>query len=138
MKCTSCKDPYIDAEQECKHQCDDETECKNNGDCVEDHDGVRVTEPYKHTNFDRFSRPRNAGVRKTLGRQGVKVVWSHSYTQNTDAKTNVTSQVETKLLIGNINVIMVVNVSIQTINQPMKLGNIACARFNTEVSIENM
>ena len=73
-----------------------------------------------------------------MGRQGVRDVWSRSYTQNTDAKTNVTSQVETKLLIGNINVIMVVNVSIQAINQPMKLDNIACARFNTEVSTEKL
>ena len=138
MKCTSCKDPYINAEQFCKHQCDSETECKNNGKCVKDNDGVSETvvrSPHhvsKHTLI--VLRLRNASVPKTLGRQDVKVVWNHTFIQNTDAETNVTSQIGTKLLIGNINAVMVENVLIQAINQPMKLGNIAYAPFNTEVS----
>ena len=141
MKCTSCKDPYINAEQFCKHQCDSETECKNNGKCVKDNDGVSETVVRLPHHVSKQTlivlRLRNASVPKTLGRQDVKVVWNHTFIQNTDAETNVTSQIGTKLLIGNINAVMMGNVLIQAISPPMKLDTIACALFNTEVSVQN-
>ena len=40
MKCTTCKDPFIDPDLDCKNQCDQENPCENGGKCVEGEDGV--------------------------------------------------------------------------------------------------
>ena len=143
MKCTSCKDPYINADEFCKHQCDDVIACRNSGECIADNEGVRVPISYIGTimsyncKLKQLSRPRPASVPRTLGHQDVKVVWNHTFIQNMDVEISVTSQVGTKLLIGNINAVMVGNVLIQAISPPMKLDTIACALFNTEVSVQN-
>ena len=66
--------------------------------------------------------------------QDAKNVWIHLFTQKLDAKTNAICQTKQTQRALATSVVMVVNVLIQTTNLQLKLVNIACARFNTEVS----
>ena len=65
--------------------------------------------------------------------QDAKNVWTHLFTQKLDAKTNAIYRTPQKPLTFAMSVEMGENVFIQTINLQLKLVNIACARFNTEV-----
>ena len=42
MYCDKCKDPFVNPELNCLHQCDDENQCKNGGECavVDEDSGV--------------------------------------------------------------------------------------------------
>ena len=66
--------------------------------------------------------------------QDVRNAWIHLFTQKLDAKTNAICQILQKPLTFAMSVEMVENVLIKSTNLQLKLVNIACARFNTEVS----
>ena len=65
--------------------------------------------------------------------QDAKNAWIHLFTQKLDAKTNAICQTPQQPLTPAMNAEMVENALIQINNLQLKLVNIACARFNTEV-----
>ena len=52
MFCEECREPFVNPDLECKHQCDDESySCYNDGECVADDDGVMFLTFFVELNY---------------------------------------------------------------------------------------